>query len=106
MFYLETKDGDKFFTDPKSDDKVEFWRILDQKLGRQAATMFDEFIEDAKQEVYNEVDNSEILAAADDLNDVVSVLDNIISADNMKKSDIAVYINELRRISNKLRRLT
>lgn len=102
MFYLETKDGDKFFTDPKSDDKVEFWKILDQKLGRQAATMFDEFIEDAE----HEVDNSEILAAADDLNDVISVLDNIISADNMKKSDIAVYINELRRISNKLRRLT
>lgn len=102
MFYLETKDGDKFFTDPKSNDKVEFWKILDQKLGRQAATMFDDFIADAEREV----DNSEILAAADDLNDVISVLDNIISADNMKKSDIAVYINELRRISNKLRRLT
>lgn len=102
MFYLETKDGDKFFTDPKSNDKVEFWKILDQKLGRQAAAMFDDFIADAEREV----DNSEILAAADDLNDVISVLDNIISADNMKKSDIAVYINELRRISNKLRRLT
>lgn len=102
MFYLETKDGDKFFTDPKSDDKVEFWKILDQKLGRSVANMFDEFIKDAE----HEVDSSEILAASDDLNDVISVLDNIISADNMKKSDIAVYINELRRISNKLRRLT
>ena len=52
MFYLETKDGDKFFTDSKSNDKVEFWRILDQKLGRQAANMFDEFIKDVKQEAY------------------------------------------------------
>ena len=106
MFYLETKDGDKFFTDSKSNDKVEFWRILDQKLGRQAANMFDEFIKDVKQEAYDEIDNSEILSAADDLNDVIFILNNIISADNIEKSDLAVYINELKQISNKLRRLT
>ena len=36
MFYLETKDGEKFFTDAKSDDKMEFEKILEQKLGEQA----------------------------------------------------------------------
>ena len=101
MFYLETKDGDKFFTDPKSNDKVEFWKILDQKLGRQAATMFDEFIEDAE----NSVDSSKIEQIADDIDDIVAILNNIISADNMQKSDISRYVEELGRISDKLRRL-
>lgn len=48
MFYLETKDGDKFFTDPKSDDVEEFKRILEQKLGQQAADFFTQLIEDVE----------------------------------------------------------
>ena len=48
MFFLETKDGDRFFTDSNSDDKLEFEKIIDSKLGRSAAEMFDTLIEDAK----------------------------------------------------------
>ena len=48
MFFLETKDGDKFFTDANSDDKLEFEKIIDAKLGRSAAELFDSLIEDAK----------------------------------------------------------
>ena len=49
MFYLETKDGDKFFTDTNSDDKAEFEKIIEQKLGSQAAELFKQLIEDAEQ---------------------------------------------------------
>lgn len=49
MFYLETKDGDKFFTDTNSDDKAEFEKIIEQKLGTQAAELFKQLIEDAEQ---------------------------------------------------------
>lgn len=98
MFFLETKDGDKFFTDSKSDDKVEFWKILDQKLGRPAAVMFDEFIKDAEY-LKNE---DAVESVADDLDDITSALSNM---DNIDKSAITPYINKLKKLSSKLRRL-
>ena len=48
MFYLETKDGDKYFTNKDSDDKLEFEKIIDAKLGRDAANMFSTLISDAE----------------------------------------------------------
>lgn len=48
MFFLETKDGDRFFTDSKSDDTLEFEKIIDSKLGRSASELFTNLIEDAK----------------------------------------------------------
>jgi hypothetical protein len=54
MFYLETKDGEKFFTDAKSDDKMEFEKILEQKLGEQAVELFNQLIADAEEESYHE----------------------------------------------------
>ena len=47
MFYLEIKDGDTFFTSKDSDDKAEFEKILEAKLGTDAATMFKDFVEEA-----------------------------------------------------------
>lgn len=47
MFYLETKDGDRFFTSADSDDKIEFEKIIDAKLGKDAANMFNILVEDA-----------------------------------------------------------
>lgn len=95
MFYLETNDGDKFFTDPKSDDKVEFWKILDQKLGRPAANMFDEFIKDAE----GKIDSIAIDKICNDLDSVIANLDDL------QNVDIAKYINSLKRISNRLQNL-
>ena len=54
MFYLETKDGEKFFTDAKSDDKIEFEKIIEQKLGNQAVELFNQLIQDAEEESYHE----------------------------------------------------
>ena len=48
MFYLETKDGDRFFTDKNSDDRAEFEKIIEQKLGQQAVDMFNQLITDAE----------------------------------------------------------
>lgn len=44
MFYLETKDGERFFTNKDSDDVAEFKQILETKLGPDAATLFEEII--------------------------------------------------------------
>lgn len=54
MFYLETKDGDKFFTDPKSDDKSEFEKIIEDKLGKQSVELFNLLLDEAKDSGYDE----------------------------------------------------
>jgi len=54
MFYLETKDGDKFFTDSKSSDKLEFEKILEQKLGKDAVDLFEHLLADAQEDGYSE----------------------------------------------------
>ena len=48
MFYMETKDGDKFFTNPESNDRAEFEKILEAKLGKDAVDMFDSLMYDAE----------------------------------------------------------
>lgn len=48
MFYLETKDGDKFFTETDSDDRREFSKILNDKLGRDASDLFDSLISESE----------------------------------------------------------
>ena len=56
MFYLETKDGEKFLTIKNSDDRAEFGKILEDKLGRQAGEIFNDLINEASedsQEVFN-----------------------------------------------------
>jgi len=54
MFYLETKDGDRFFTDAKSNDRLEFERIIEQKLGKMAVELFNQLLADAKEEGYTD----------------------------------------------------
>lgn len=49
MFYLETKDGERFLTNSKSDDKAEFEKILEQKLGKDAVELFNHLLDDAKE---------------------------------------------------------
>ena len=48
MFYLETKDGDKFFTEKDSDDRREFSKILNEKLGRDASDLFENLISESE----------------------------------------------------------
>ena len=58
MFYLETKDGDKFFTNKDSDDRKEFEKILEDKLGQQVGELFNELLNEAtedSQEVINSI---------------------------------------------------
>ena len=69
MFYMETKDGERFLTDVKSEDKAEFERILEQKLGQDAVEIFNHLIDDAKHESRD--------ALVRDLDYVISELRNI-----------------------------
>lgn len=56
MFFLETKDGERFFTDKDTDDTKEFGRIIESKMGRDASELYDNLVtehEDRAQELLN-----------------------------------------------------
>ncbi len=55
MFYLETKDGEKFFTEAGDDDQAVFKRIIEDKLGKDALTLFKQLFE------YGEKEREEVL---------------------------------------------
>ena len=55
MFYLETKDGEKIFTGAEDDDHAVFRRIIEDKLGKDALTLFKELFE------YGEKGREEVL---------------------------------------------
>ena len=69
MFYLETKDGERFLTNSKSDDKAEFEKILEQKLGKDAVELFNHLLDDAKEDGQK--------ALAQDLDYVITQLNQI-----------------------------
>ena len=48
MFILDLKDGSVYSTTPDTDDNVEFWKLLNDKLGRASAELFDCLIASAK----------------------------------------------------------
>lgn len=49
MFYLQLKDGRTLATDLKSDDRVEFRKLLDSELGGQVVELFDTLIQEASE---------------------------------------------------------
>ena len=55
MFYLELKDGEKIFTGAEDDDHAVFRRIIEDKLGKDALTLFKELFE------YGEKEREEVL---------------------------------------------
>ena len=55
MFYLETKDGEKFFTEDGDDDQAIFKRIIEDKLGKDALILFKQLFE------YGEKEREEVL---------------------------------------------
>ena len=97
MFYLETKDGEKFFTDVKSDDRAEFEKIIEQKVGSQAATMFNDFIEEAK------LTNSDQLeSVATRLDAIIFLLNHLIDTDSVTKVTAENILFDIKDIYNSI----
>ena len=108
MFYLQTKDGERFFTGKHSDDKEEFEKIIEAKMGKEAAEMFNELIGAAEIEgeesvsLDGYVETDYVVDIASDLEDVIKQLQITVNEPNMGKSDIQIYLNELLEIYSKL----
>lgn len=108
MFYLETKDGERFFTDSASNDKEEFEKIIEAKMGKDAARMFDELIGVAEIEGEESVSFDGYVATdvvfdiADDLGDVIKQLQISANDSDLSKDDIQVFLRELQELQYKL----
>ena len=98
MFYLETKDGDKFVTQPNSDDKAEFEKVLKDKLGESAAELFTMLLEDAKNDQV-----SVLTYLSKELDTVLFALNKLSkSSGSIEPDDIKCYADEVQRIRDKL----
>lgn len=95
MFFLETKDGDRFFTEPKSNDKLEFEKIIESKLGKDAAEMFDILVDDGKAEVEHIMES-----AAERLNDCINDFDGALNSDTLDRIRLEDILSELQSLYN------
>lgn len=93
MFFLETKDGDRFFTDSNSDDTIEFEKIIDSKLGRSASELFTNLIEDAKS-----VGESLQEQTARRLNECIEDLDDALNAEKIDLPRLEGILSDLQAI--------
>lgn len=119
MFYLETKDGERFFTNPNSDDKTEFEKIVEAKMGAESVDMMNYLIMDAHDEgvlegesenEYNEdedkIDRYDLYTIQDALHDLLAEFESQIQNDSsVAVSDLRVYAAELAQIKDRLDQL-
>ena len=108
MFYLETNDGERFFTGAKSDDKAEFEKIVEAKMGKSSVDMLNDLVADARTEGEESVsfdgyvETDYIFDIASDMHDVLKQLQISMNEPEINKSDVQAYLDELRDLYSKL----
>lgn len=93
MFYLQTKDGERFLTDANSDDKQEFEKILEAKLGKDAAELFDSLVTDAEDNAQELLHN-----IAYRYNDAIQRLDKLLSKDKLDREKLIDALSDLQQL--------
>ena len=93
MFYLETKDGDRFLTDKDSDDRKEFDKIICDKLGRDASDLFDLLVredEDKAEQLLNSFKHR--------FNDCIKDLDKTLNKKEVDRVKLEEILSDLQAI--------
>lgn len=102
MFYLETKDGEKFLTDIHSNDVNEFQNILESKLGKEAEEIFTSLL--LQERGYNEsiIEDAycRLKACADDLEHTLDTARGVEEPTMRSLSDLLCKINAICNILN------
>ncbi len=93
MFYLETKDGEKFFTEIDSNDRAEFRKILESKLGTGAAEIFDDLIEEHESDKLEKFNSF-----AHRYHECINKLDNELAHPELRKDVLDEILSELQDI--------
>lgn len=84
MFILDLKDGSIYSTTPDTDDNVEFWKLLNDKLGRTSAELFDSLIASAKKtdpdilrQLSININNLRVALAKKDFSKLEDIIENL-----------------------------
>ena len=101
MFYLETKDGERFLTNIDSDDKAEFSNIIENKLGVTAAEMFNDFITESVEDVHDL-----LLHLRNRYDNCVQALDSALNDETVDRIKLEEVLCDLQSIYLDLRELT
>ena len=99
MFFLQTKDGDRFLTSKDSDDSKEFQKIVEDKMGKDAAELYDSLVtehEDNAQELLNRFSNryNECIKAFDEIMNTTPV--NTVKLEEVLCELQSIYLDYLR----------
>lgn len=97
MFFLETKDGDKYFTENGSDDRLEFAKILEEKLGRSSVELFDMLMDEI-----SEKNESLLKDTNKDLSAVIQDLMALMQAPEVKPSDLLLLVVKIKAVNLKI----
>ncbi len=107
MFYLETKDGERFFTAPKSSDREEFEKIVRSKMGDDSVKMLDELLQDARSEGAESVcePDEQTVVYYYDIDNLLDYTRDAIKLLNQESPDINHALAKLNEISTLLRHI-
>ena len=97
MFFLETKDGDKFFTENGSDDRQEFAKILDEKLGQSSVELFDMLMDEI-----SEKNESLLKDTNKDLSEIIQDMMALTKAPEIKPSDLLLLVVKIKAVNLKI----
>ena len=98
MFYLETKDGERFLTDPNSNDRKEFEKIVEDKMGPRASQLYNDIVDEAYNNCENLVSDFE-----QRLDFVADDLGNALSHDNLDVNELENILSDLQCILSDMR---
>lgn len=98
MFYLETKDGERFLTDPNSNDRKEFEKIVEDKMGPRASQLYNDIVDEA----YNNCENL-VSDFAQRLDFVADDLGSALSHDNLDMNELENILSDLQCILSDMR---
>jgi hypothetical protein len=117
MFYLETKDGERFLTGANSDDKAEFEKIVESKMGSEAVDLLNQLLLDAYESGEREgiteheadttaVSTDSLAESQERLQDIITEIESQIQdQSDVDISDLRVYAEELTNLAHTLNEL-
>lgn len=101
MFYLQTKDGEKFFTNINSNDKSEFAKILENKLGDDAAAIFNDIVEEHSEEAL-----SVLKSIRDNLESAINDLDSALNSEEIDRVRLEEILSDMQSVYQDIDELT
>ena len=93
MFYLQTNDGERFLTNAHSDDKAEFAKIIENKMGKDSVEIFNDIVDEAAS---NAVEA--LYSVRNNLEYAVQDLDRVLNAEEVDRVKLEQILSDIESI--------